>query len=259
MPIREDLRVTAVQRSALGAVVAGLGTCFLAAYTWWSARGSVPTPDVSAVIVLLIPIGATAGFVSGRLRDAPFSWAAAAMGSLLAYQLTSVLGPGLPLQDSSFTGHELLDAAFLVPFVGGGHVFGAWARAAAWRRRLGAAIAGLGICSLCLFGWRSYAAYGPGATPTALVWVALASWIGAGVAAGLVSGRAGDAPASWAAAVTGFMVAYLAYYGIEQGSSGPLEILLYVPVVLVAFVAGGHLLGTAIGAVATRSRRHAPV
>jgi hypothetical protein len=84
MLLRENLRVGAVQQSALGAVLAGLGTCVLAAYTWWSARGAVPTPDVSAVIVLLIPVGVVAGLLSGRLRDAPLSWAAAVAGSFLA-------------------------------------------------------------------------------------------------------------------------------------------------------------------------------
>ena len=93
MAIGEVRVATAVQRSSLGAIVAGLGTCVLTAYTWWSARGGVPTPDVSAVILLLIPVGVVAGLLSGRLRDAPLSWAAAVAGSILAYQLTNLLDP----------------------------------------------------------------------------------------------------------------------------------------------------------------------
>jgi hypothetical protein len=257
MLFRENLRVSAVQRSALGAVVAGLGTCVLAAYTWWSARGSVPTPDVSAVIVLLIPIGVAAGLISGRIRDVPLSWAAAVVGSVLAYQLTSAIDPGLPAQHSSFTGHELNNVGFLLLFIGGGHLLGTWAGSARRRGLLGAGIAGLGTFALCLLGWWLYRAHGPDGTAAALIWVVFAAWVAVGVTAGLVSGRAGDAPASWAAAVTGFMLAYLAFYGIEQGSAGPVEVLLYVPVSLLLFIAAGHLLGSAIGAVALRSVRRA--
>jgi hypothetical protein len=54
------------------------------------------------------------------------------------------------------------------------------------------------------------------------------------------------------------MVAYLAFYGVPQGSSGPLEVLLYGPVTLVLFVGGGHLLGASLVAVARWVRRHAP-
>jgi hypothetical protein len=210
---------------------------------------------VSAVIVLLIPIGVAVGLISGRFRDAPLSWAAAVVGSILAYQLTSAMDPGLPAQHSSFTGHELNNAAFLVPFVGGGHLLGAWAGTASRRGLFGAGIAGLGTFALCLLGWWLYQAHGPDGTAAALIWVVFAAWVALGVTAGLISGRAGDAPASWAAAVTGLMLAYLAFYGIEQGSSGPVEVLLYVPVSLLAFIAAGHLVGNAIGAVALRSVR----
>jgi hypothetical protein len=76
--------------------------------------------------------------------------------------------------------------------------------------------------------------------------------------AGLISGRLIDAPASWAAAVTGFMLAYLVFYGIEAGPAGPMEVLLYVPVMLLIFVAGGHLLGVGAGEIAIRTIRRAP-
>jgi hypothetical protein len=215
----------------------------------------VPTPDVSAVIVLLIPVGVVAGLLSGRLRDAQLSWAAAVAGSFLAYQVTGAIDAGLPAQHSSFTGHELNNPAFLVLFLGGGHLLGVWARTANRRSLLGAALAGAGTCALYGLGSWGYQAYGPGGTPVVLASAALTAWITLGVSSGLISGRAGDAPASWAAAVTGFMLAYLALYGVEQGSSGPVDVLLYVPVSLLVFIAAGHLLGTAIGAVALRSVR----
>jgi hypothetical protein len=248
-----DLGPTGLARSARAAAIAGAATFALSGYTWWSARGDVPTPDVSAVIVLLIPVGVAAGLASGRFRDSAVSWLAAFAGSVLAYGVTNLIDPGLPDPHSSFTGHELLNAAFLLPFVGGGHLLGVWAGTASRRSRLGAVFAGLGICALCLLGLWSYEAYGPGGTPALVVWATLAAWVGVGVGAGLISGRTGDAPASWAAAVAGFMVVYLIFYGIPQGSSGPMETLLYTPVILLLFIAGGHLLGTAIGAVARRS------
>jgi hypothetical protein len=161
------------------------------------------------------------------------------------------MDPGLPAQHSSFTGHELDNAAFLVPFVGGGHLLGTWAGTASRRGLFGAGIAGLGTFALCLLGWWLYRV--DGSTAAALIWVVFAAWVAVGATAGLVSGRAGDAPASWAVAVTGFMLAYLAFYGIEQGSSGPTEVLLYVPVALLVFIAAGHLLGVAGSAVLLRS------
>ena len=117
-----SLRANGLGRSALGTAIAGLGTCALTGYTWWSARGGVPSPDVSAVILILIAIGATAGLVSGRFSVAPVSWVAAMIGSLLAYIATSTIDPGLPAPDSGFSGNELLNAAFLLPFIAGGHL-----------------------------------------------------------------------------------------------------------------------------------------
>jgi hypothetical protein len=259
MTMGETRFVTAVQRSSLGSIVAGLGTCGLTAYTWWSARGGVPTPDVSAVIVLLIPIGFAAGLISGRFRGAPLSWAAAVVGSVLAYQLTSAIDPGLPAQQSSFTGYELNNAAFLVPFVGGGHLLGTWAGNAGRRGLLGAVLAGMGTCGLCLIGWQLNQVYGPGGTASILVWVVIAAWVVLGALSGLVSGRVVDAPASWAVAVTAFMLAYMVFHGIPEGSSGPVEELLYAPVSLLVFIAAGHLLGAAGRAVALRSLGRAPV
>lgn len=93
-----------LRRIAIGAAIAGLGTFGFADYVWWSYRGSVPHPDVSAAILILVAIGAAAGLLSGRLRDAPVAWAAAATGWALAYQANYIIDPAWPTSDSSFGG-----------------------------------------------------------------------------------------------------------------------------------------------------------
>ena len=172
------------------------------------------------------------------------------MGSTLAYAATATVDPGLPAQHSSFSGHELLNAAFLLPWIGGGHLLGAWVGRATWRGALGAAIAGVGTCLVYIYAsWNTVdgVARNPG------VAIALLIWIGTGVTAGLISCRLRDAAASWAMAVIGFLLGYLVCYGIPQGVAGPVEQLLYAPLTLLVFVAGGHALGSgatfAIGAL----------
>lgn len=255
-----SLRAGGLGRDALGVAIAGLGTCALTGYTWWSARGGVPTPDVSAAILILIAIGATAGLISGRFRAAPASWAAAVIGSMLAYSATVTIDPGLPAPNSGFSGNELLNAAFLLPFIAGGHLLGAWARIAQWRGAVGAAVAGLATCALCLYSFSSapHGVPSPGASPAIGMWMAIGIWIAIGATAGLASGRFRDAPASWAAAVIGFTVAYVALYAIELGGTAPVELLLYGPVTLLLFITGGHLLGACAWG-ATRTLRKAEV
>ena len=189
-----SLRASGLGRDALGVAIAGLGTCALTGYTWWSARGGVPTPDVSAAV--LIAIGATAGLISGRFRAAPASWAAAVIGSMLAYSATVTIDPGLPAPNSGFSGNELLNAAFLLPFIAGGHLLGAWARIAQWRGAFGAAVAGLATCALCLYSFSSapHGVPSPGASPAIGMWMAIGIWIAIGATAGLASGRFRDAP-----------------------------------------------------------------
>src|ERR1035437_778538 len=235
------LRASGLSRGGLGVAVAGFGTCALTGYTWGSARGGVPTPDVSAVILTLIAIGAAAGLISGSFRVAAVSWVAAVMGSMLAYVATSTIDPGLPAQHSSFTGHELLNVAFLLPCIAGGHLLGAWVGVATWRGALGAAIAGVGTWAFYMYAsWNIV----DGVVRNPGIAMVLLSWSGIGVIAGLISARLRDAPASWAAAVIGFLLAYLACYGIRQGVTGPVEQLLYAPLMLLIFVAGGHALGS---------------
>jgi hypothetical protein len=251
----ESLRSNPFRRAALGVAAAGLGTCAFAGYVWWSARGGLPTPDVSAVILIVIPIGVSAGLISGRYRDAPASWIAAVIGSVLAYQATYAIDPSLPTPHSSFTGNELLSPVFLFPFIAGGHLLGVWARTAGRRGLLGAAFAGVAICAYAGIGYWSSREGGPppGGYPDILIWIAIGSWVAIGAIAGLVSGRLRDAPASWASAVIGFMLAYLVFYGIEEGSDGPVETLLYTPLFLLPIIAGGHLLGATLANRSSRS------
>jgi hypothetical protein len=115
-----------LRRIAISAAIAGLGTFGFTGYHWWSYRGSVPQPDVSAAILILVAIGAAAGLLSGRLRDAPVAWVAAAIGWTLAYQANYIIDPAWPTSDSSFGGAVLLTAIFLLPLVGGGHLLGVW-------------------------------------------------------------------------------------------------------------------------------------
>jgi hypothetical protein len=85
---------------------------------------------------LWIAIGASAGLISGRFRDAPASWVAAMIGLLLAYWLFyTVLFPGsrYPGWDG-FEGDVVLQVAFLVPVISGGHVLGATIAKRAQRR-----------------------------------------------------------------------------------------------------------------------------
>lgn len=125
-----SLRANGVGRVALGAAAAGLGTCAFAGYVWWSARGSVPTPDVSAVILIVIAIGVIAGLISGRARDALASWAATVIGFMLAYLAVYGLDLGVaePMETLAYT------PVLLLPLIAGGHVFGAVVANGALRR-----------------------------------------------------------------------------------------------------------------------------
>jgi hypothetical protein len=227
-----------LRRASLGALIAGVGTAALTGYTWVSAHGAVPTPDVSAAMLALIGFGAAAGWVSGRYRAAVVSAGAAVIGSMLAYAITAALDPGLPEPDSGFTGHELTNVAFVVAVIAGGHALGAWAGSATWRSALGAVIAGLATGALLLYSWsneRDGVAWNPG------IAISLALWVGIGVSAGLVSGRLRDAFGSWGLAVVGFLIVYGIHYGIPLGGAAPVEGLVYTPIALLLFVAGGHL------------------
>ena len=135
----ESLRADGLGRVALGAAIAGLGTCALGGYGWWSVRGNAPRLDALAggliAILILIAIGATAGLVSGRFRDGPAPWAGAVIGWWLAYQINYTIFPGWPTSDSAFAVDILLAALFLLPLIGGGHMLGAVVAKRSLRRR----------------------------------------------------------------------------------------------------------------------------
>jgi hypothetical protein len=106
-----------------------LGTFALASYGWWSVRSDVPRPDgfagILIAILIWIAIGATAGLISGRFRDAAASWAAAVIGWWLAYQVNYTIFPGWPTSDAAPAVDVLYAAVFLLPFIAGGHLLGA--------------------------------------------------------------------------------------------------------------------------------------
>jgi hypothetical protein len=132
------LRANGLGRAALGAAIAGLGTCAIAGYSWWSYRGGVPRLDGSAgvaiAVLILIAIGVTAGRVSGRFHDAAVSWVAAVVGAALAYQANYAFDPGWPRSETPFPVWVVYAAVFLLPFIAGGHVLGAAVANRAQRR-----------------------------------------------------------------------------------------------------------------------------
>ena len=131
MVLAGNFRANGLWRAALGAAIAGLGTCALAGYGWWSYRGDGPRLDGSAgvaiAILILTAIGATAGRISGRFRDALASWPGALIGAALAYQANYALDPSWPRSETPFAVWVVYAAVFLLPFIAGGHLLGAWA------------------------------------------------------------------------------------------------------------------------------------
>ena len=122
------LRASGLWRAALGAAIAGFGTCALAGYSWWSYRGDGPRFDGSAgvaiAILILTAIGVAAGVISGRFRDALASWAGALVGAALAYQANYAIDPSWPRSETPFEGWVVYAAVFLLPFIAGGHLLG---------------------------------------------------------------------------------------------------------------------------------------
>lgn len=140
MVLAEGLRTNGLWRAALGAAIAGLGTCALMLFDYSSFRAIGPhssgTADLLVGLGLWIAIGASAGLISGRFRDAPVSWVAAVMGLLLAHWVFyEVLFPGSPYPGwDGFEGDVVPQVAFLVPVVSGGHLLGATIAKRAQRR-----------------------------------------------------------------------------------------------------------------------------
>jgi hypothetical protein len=125
-------------------------------------------------------------------------------------------------------------------------------------------MAGLGTCALLVLA--SWGVRSGGRAPDwplgsllgVLIGILVVTAIGA--AAGLVSGRFRDAPASWAAAVVGYGLAFQINYAIDPswptGDSGFAGVVLYASIFLLPFIVGGHLLGARAGAAATGGRKN---
>jgi flagellar biosynthesis protein FliR len=128
MVLAASLRAGSLWRTALGAAIAGLGTCAIAGYSWWSYRGDGPRLDGSAgvtiAILIMTAIGVAAGVISGRFRGAIASWAGALIGAALAYQANYAIDPSWPRSETPFEGWVVYAAVFLLPFIAGGHALG---------------------------------------------------------------------------------------------------------------------------------------
>jgi uncharacterized membrane protein YhaH (DUF805 family) len=165
-----------IKRAAVGAAVAGLGTCALVPSGEWIVRAIVHPPDrspdvgfvnlISALVVMLILtlLGAAAGLVSGRLRDALVSWAAATVGLVLVTQISLIVDPGQPTSEDGFWMPVVYAAVVLLPFVAGGHILGVGARVVARQGKanpriigpLVAIAAGLALCAGLLLNTTQY-------------------------------------------------------------------------------------------------------
>jgi hypothetical protein len=141
MMLPGSFRANGLRRTALGAAIAGLGTCAYTCYGFWSLRGGVSSSGVSAgiglewALLIWIAIGAIAGLISGRFRDAPISGAGAVIGTMLAYLAFSTIFPGRLTPEDSFA--VVLTAVVMLPFVAGGHLLGATVANRALRRATG--------------------------------------------------------------------------------------------------------------------------
>lgn len=127
MALAVSLRAGGLGKAILSAAIAGVGMCAVAGFGWWSIRTGGPLSNVSVGILILITIaiGATAGLISGRFRDAIASWAAAVIGAALAYQANYTIDPSWPRSETPFEGWVVYAAVFLLPFIAGGHLLGA--------------------------------------------------------------------------------------------------------------------------------------
>jgi hypothetical protein len=125
MVFPERLRAAGPRRAYLGAAIAGLGTWVYCGIGWWSLARGEPLPSIGVLLLVLVGVGATAGLISGRLSDAPASWVAAVVALILAQLASYAVFPNWPTSEDGFWGSVLLGAFFLLPFIAGGHLFGA--------------------------------------------------------------------------------------------------------------------------------------
>lgn len=144
-----SLRAKGLRRTALGVAIAGFGTCGYTGYGLWSLRAGVPSSGVSGpvrcmscggiglewALLIWIAIGAIAGLLSGRFRDAPVSGASAVIGAVLPYLAFSTIFPGWLTSEDGFG--VVLTAVVMLPFVAGGHLLGATVANRAQRRAEG--------------------------------------------------------------------------------------------------------------------------
>lgn len=121
---------SSIQRAALAMGLAATGTVAVQAYGFWSVRNDALSagsgPTVPILLAVLVAVGVIAGLTTGGYRYSIASWAGALIGWAVAFEVNYMVFPGGPTPDSSLAGSVILAAAFLLPVIGGAHVFGVW-------------------------------------------------------------------------------------------------------------------------------------
>ena len=124
----EGLRTGHLARLVAAAAIAGLGTCGLFGYSWWSAREGIPRLEGPAgfitAFLIAAAIGAVAGAVSGRRRDFPATWIAAVIGAIIAYLANYAIDPTWPRSETPFALWAVMAAIILLPVMAGSHFVG---------------------------------------------------------------------------------------------------------------------------------------
>jgi len=140
MFISDTLRTNRLARTVAAAAIAGLGTCALFGYSWWSARDGVPRLEGPAgfltALLIVATLGAIAGAISGRRRDFPTTWIGAVIGAILAYLAAYALDPTWPRSETPFEVWVAMVAIILLPVTAGGHFVGTAVTNAARDRHL---------------------------------------------------------------------------------------------------------------------------
>ena len=128
MFLSDSLRTKRLARTVTAAAIAGLGTCALFGYSWWSARDSVPRFEGPAgfptALLIITALGTVAGAISGRRRDFPATWIATVIGAIVAYLVNYAIDPTWPRSETPFAVWVAMAAIILLPVMAGSHLAG---------------------------------------------------------------------------------------------------------------------------------------
>ena len=135
-----SLRTKRLARTVAAAAIAGLGTCALFGYSWWSARDGVPRLEGPAgfltALLIITALGTVAGAISGRRRDFPATWIATVIGAIVAYLANFAVDPTWPRSETPFAVWVAMAAIILLPVMAGSHFVGAAVANSTARRAL---------------------------------------------------------------------------------------------------------------------------